>query len=65
MIKIEDSNAECYHINPMQVVYVKERFCSRDQCAMWKILLATGEVIMTKNIEGSKKIIESIRKRYS
>jgi hypothetical protein len=65
MIKIEDSNAECYHINPMQVVYVKERLCPSSEDQMWKILLSTGEVIMTKNVKGAQTIIESIKQRYS
>ena len=47
MIKIEDSNAEGYHVEPRQVVYFKERLCPNIEDQMWKILLSTGEVIMT------------------
>ena len=50
MIQIEDSNNEKYHINPKQVVYVKERFHLNK--LLFKILLVNGEVIMTSNEHG-------------
>jgi hypothetical protein len=57
MITIEDANKETYYINPINVIYVKQREC------FWKILLTNGEVIMTKNGEGAMKIVNAI-KRY-
>lgn len=64
-VRIEDSNTEVYHINPMHVVYVKERICKRDSCIMWKMMLSNGEVIMTKNQEGIQKILNSIMTKYA
>lgn len=57
MITIEDANNEQYYINPINVIYVKKRE------SFWKIMLSNGEVIMTKNTDGAKAIISSI-KRY-
>jgi|TARA_A200000159_G_C7292183_1_gene326215 hypothetical protein len=57
MITIEDANNETFYINPVNVVYVKQRE------KFWKILLTTGEVIMTKNTEGAMAIVAAI-KRY-
>lgn len=57
MITIEDANNEQYYINPINVIYVKRRE------NFWKIMLSNGEVIMTKNTDGAKAIISSI-KRY-
>ena len=31
MIQIEDANNETYHINPKQVIYVKERMNGADK----------------------------------
>ncbi len=56
MITIEDSNNEHYYINPSNVVYVKRR----DK--FWKILLTTGEAIMTKNQDGAMAIVHAIKK---
>lgn len=61
MIQIEDSNNEKYHINPKQVVYVKERFHLNK--LLFKILLVNGEVIMTSNEHGAKRIIASIKSK--
>ena len=52
---IEDANNEEYFINPRNVIYVKRRE------SFWKILLSNGEVIMTKNAEGAKAIINRIK----
>ena len=59
MISIEDTNSERYHINPNHVVYVKERYVS--DVMVYKILLSTGEVLMTKNTEGAVSIIKSLQ----
>ena len=56
MIRVEDSNNEAYHINPEQVVYVKERVMSTGK--QFKILLSTGEVVMTQNERGARMIIK-------
>jgi len=59
MIQVEDSNNEKFHINPNQVIYVKERFLNPGRG--FKILLSNGEVIMTRNEEGARKIINCIK----
>jgi len=56
MINIEDANNEQYFINPINVVYVKQRE------NFWKILLVNGESIMTRNEQGAMAIVDSIRK---
>ncbi len=56
MINIEDANNEQYFINPINVVYVKQRE------NFWKILLVNGESIMTRNERGAMAIVDSIRK---
>lgn len=56
MIQVEDSNNEAYHINPEQVVYVKERVHKTGK--QFKILLSTGEIVMTKNEIGARRIIK-------
>ena len=66
MIQIEDSNNERFHINPEQVIYVKERMLHhpiRSDSPGFKILLSSGEVIMTRNAVGAKKIIECINRK--
>ena len=59
MILIEDSNNEKYHINPKQVIYVKEREHLGKK--MWKIMMSNGEALMTSNEHGAKCIITSIK----
>lgn len=59
MINIEDTNNEKYHINPKQVIYVKERFVQDG--VMYKILLSNGESLMTTNTVGAQCIIDSIK----
>lgn len=61
MILIEDSNNEKYHINPKQVVYVKER--EHMGKMMWKIMMTNGEALMTDNENGAKSIIASIKSK--
>lgn len=56
MIRVEDANNEAYHINPEQVVYVKERLMSTGK--QFKILLSTGEIVMTHNEPGARMIIK-------
>lgn len=61
MILIEDANEERYHINPKQVVYVKER--EHMGRIMWKIMMTNGEALMTSNEQGAKSIIASIKSK--
>ena len=61
MINIEDTNNEKYHINPKQVIYVKERY-TKDG-TMYKILLSNGESILTTNQQGAECIIKSIKSK--
>ena len=66
MIRIEDSNNEQFHINPEQVIYVKERVLHhpiRSDTNGYKILLSNSEVIITSNKEGAEKIIECINRK--
>jgi hypothetical protein len=61
MILIEDANEEKYHINPKQVIYVKER--NHMGKKMWKIMMSNGEALMTANERGALSIIASIKSR--
>lgn len=61
MILIEDANEEKYHINPKQVIYVKERDHMGKK--MWKIMMTNGEALMTSNEQGAKSIIASIKSK--
>ena len=61
MILIEDANNEKYHINPKQVIYVKER--EHMGKLMWKIMMSNGEALMTSNEQGAMSIIASIKSK--
>ena len=61
MILIEDANNEKYHINPKQVIYVKEREHMGKK--MWKIMMSNGEALMTSNEQGAMDIIASIKSK--
>ena len=61
MILIEDANEERYHINPKQVIYVKERDHMGKK--MWKIMMSNGEALMTSNEHGALCIIASIKSK--
>ena len=61
MILIEDANEEKYHINPKQVIYVKERDHMGKK--MWKIMMTNGEALMTANEHGALCIIASIKSK--
>jgi hypothetical protein len=61
MILIEDANEEKYHINPKQVIYVKERDHMGKK--MWKIMMSNGEALMTSNEHGALCIIASIKSK--
>jgi hypothetical protein len=59
MILVEDANNEKYHINPAQVIYVKERKHMGKN--MWKIMMTNGEALMTHNEKGALSIIASMK----
>ena len=61
MILIEDANHENYHINPNNVVYVKERIDPLHKERWWKITFINGEQLHTKNAGGVQSIIKSIK----
>jgi len=60
IIQVEDSNNEKYHINPKQVMYVKEK--AHGDSIFYRIALSNGESIVTKNSHGIEQIIRSIKK---
>ena len=60
VIQVEDANNEKYHINPKQVMYVKEKVSGSS--ILYRIALANGESIVTKNSHGIEQIIGSMKK---
>ena len=61
MIIIEDANNERYHINPNNVVYVKQRVDPMKKEKWWKITFVNGEQLHTRNEDGVRSIINSIK----
>ena len=61
MIIIEDANNEQYHINPNNVVYVKQRVDPMKKEKWWKITFVNGEQLHTRNEDGVRSIINSIK----
>jgi len=61
MIIIEDANNEQYHINPNNVVYVKQRIDPMKKEKWWKITFVNGEQLHTRNEDGVRSIINSIK----
>ena len=62
-ISIEDTSNEVYIINPLNVVYVKEKRVPRSQSgsqSIWKISLVNGETIITHNSNGVNSLIEQL-----
>ena len=51
---VKDKIGEDYHINPLHIVYIKER----RNYGLWKILLVSGESILTKESVVVEKIIK-------
>ena len=49
------------HINPKQVIYVKER--KHMGSKQWKIMMSNGEALMTSNEQGAMSIIASIKSK--
>ena len=64
MVEIEDQNNECYHINPQNVVYVKQRRDPMKGDRWWKITFVNGEQLHTKNEGGIQSIIAFIKARH-
>lgn len=64
MIQIEDANNESYHINPKNVVYVKERLDPVKKEKWWKITFVNGEQLHTRNAEGVNSIINAIKVKF-
>ena len=64
-ISIEDSSSEIYHINPLHVVYVKEKksIATMGRTSSWKISLVNGENIITKNKIGVEALISAFLQR--
>ena len=54
LIKIKDTSGEVYHINPQNVIYIKERPLH----GLWKVAVVNGEMIMTKDSAKIKGIID-------
>ena len=59
LLKIEDTSGEVYHINPQNVIYVKER----PSFGLWKIAVVNGETIMTKNKLQAESFIGFLSKK--
>ena len=58
IIKLRDTNNEVFHINPVNIVYVKER----PKHGLWKIVLITDEKIMTRETEKISNILSFLSK---
>ena len=56
--KVTDTTGEIYHINPMFVIYLKER----PHHGLWKIVMYNGEAVMTKDKVAAKSILDSLNK---
>ena len=53
IIQLKDTNGEVFHINPDNIVYIKER----PSHGMWKIVLVTDERVMTRESDKIAKIL--------
>tara|TARA_B110000196_G_scaffold256881_1_gene227173 strand:+ start:712 stop:918 length:207 start_codon:yes stop_codon:yes gene_type:complete len=63
-ISIEDTSNEVYIINPINVVYVKEKQVPSSNIqgrSVWKISLVNGETIITHNSIGVESLIELLK----
>ncbi len=60
IITIEDSASEVYYINPRHVVYIKEKknISTMGRTSSWKVSLANGESIITKNKNGIEALVD-------
>jgi len=53
LFKIEDTTSEVYHINPQNIIYIKER----PSHGLWKVALVNGETIMTRNKVQAQRLL--------
>ena len=63
-ISIEDTSNEVYIINPLNVVYIKQKQIPRPENgghSVWKISLVNGEAIITHNSKGVNSLIELLK----
>ena len=58
LFKIEDTSSEIYHINPRNIIYIKER----PSHGLWKIAVVNGETIMTKDREKAQVLVRFLSK---
>ena len=57
LFKIEDTSCEVYHINPHNIIYIKER----PDYGLWKIALVNGETVMTKDKVQANTLLDFLR----
>ena len=58
LIKIIDQSGEQYHVNPSNVIYIKER----PTYGLFKVALVNGETIITKDKEQAVALIHFLSK---
>ena len=58
LFKIEDTSGEVYHVNPQNIIYLKER----PTHGLWKIAVVNGEMIMTKDRGRVRTLMEFLSK---
>ena len=56
IIQVKDTNDEVFHINPSNIVYIKER----PNHGLWKIVLVTDERVMTRDGLQIKNILRRL-----
>ena len=61
LFKIEDTSSEVYHINPHNIIYIKER----PNHGLWKIAVVNGETIMTKDKHQAQTLLDFLSKNCS
>ena len=58
LVKIIDQSGELYHINPSNVIYIKER----PTYGLFKIAVVNGETIITKDLEQARILLDFLSK---
>jgi uncharacterized protein YybS (DUF2232 family) len=59
LVKITDTGGEVYHINPQNVVYIKER----PNHGLWKVVVVNGESIMTKDKLQAQALLDCLENK--
>ena len=59
LVNIIDQSGELYHINPSNVIYIKER----PTYGWFKIAIVNGETIMTKDSDQARALIDFLSNR--